>query len=86
MHRNGFRGPRFRDFDLALAKATKLPWFGTEGSTLDIRANFFNLFNQLNLENFGYNTPNTNITDSHFGEAPGALAGRVVDLQVHFTF
>jgi len=86
MHRNSFRGPRYRDFDLALAKATKVPWFGSEGATLDLRANLFNVFNQLNLQPFQYNAANTNITDSHFGESLGALAGRVVDFQVHFTF
>lgn len=45
--RNGFYGPHYRDFDLALAKDTKL----TERLTLQLRADFFNFFNHPNFAN-----------------------------------
>ena len=48
---------------------------------LEFRANFFNLFNQVNL----YNVQN-NILDAHFGEAQDGLAGRTIEMQVRFSF
>lgn len=80
--RNSFRGPRFQTFDVSLGKQTRL----TERLGLDFRANFFNLFNKLNLTGFGYNTNSTNITNPFFGMAGGALAGRVVEFQARVTF
>jgi Carboxypeptidase regulatory-like domain/TonB dependent receptor-like, beta-barrel len=84
--RNSFRGPRFQSINMSLAKATRVPFFGSEGASLDFRANFFNIFNKLNLIPFGYNTPSTNIGDSHFGQASGALAGRVIEFQTRLSF
>lgn len=84
--RNSFRGPRYRTMDLSLAKNTKFAAFGRENMGLDFRANFYNFFNQLNLMPFGAISPSTTITDSHFGEATGALAGRVIEFQTRFSF
>lgn len=87
MHRNAFRGPHFQTIDMALAKATKFRLSSDREGVLDFRANFYNLFNKLNLSPFQYNDINTNIDNTtHFGEATGALAGRVVDFQMRFTF
>jgi hypothetical protein len=84
MHRNSFRGPRFSSFDMAMAKTTK---FGPDGKYgVDFRANFYNLFNKLNLAPFGWNDDSTNIQSSHFGQALHALSGRVVDFQLRFAF
>lgn len=80
--RNSFRGPRFQSFDMSLGKETHL----TERFGLDFRANFFNLFNKLNLTGFGYSTNSTNVTSPYFGMAGGALAGRVVEFQTRLTF
>jgi len=49
-----------------------------------VKANFFNLFNTLNLVPFGFFSPN--IDDQNFGRASGALAGRVVEFQARFNF
>ena len=84
--RNSFRGPRYSGIDMSLAKTTRIPFFGHEGAGLDFRANFFNLFNKLNLVPFGYNTDSTNITNPRFGQAGSALAGRVIEFQTRLTF
>ncbi len=86
--RNSFRGPRYSAFDVGVGKETRLPFVTSEGATLDFRANIFNLFNKLNLIPFAYNSDSTNITSccSRFGQAGGALAGRVIEFQTRLTF
>jgi len=86
--RNSFRGPRYFAVDLSVGKRTPLSkfLFMHEGSTLELRANLFNAFNNLNLVPFGFNGAGTNINDFHFGQSPGALAGRVVEFQARFNF
>jgi len=85
--RNSFRGPRFRQFDVTFGKNTALPVLG-EGGNLQLRMNVFNLFNNLNLSPFTFNTPSTVIQDPHFGTAgtTPALAGRVLELQARVAF
>ncbi|HEY2963627.1 MAG TPA: TonB-dependent receptor [Pyrinomonadaceae bacterium] len=82
--RNSFRGPKYFAVDASLAKRTGLPSVLGEGAFLEVRANFFNLFNNLNLVPFGFFSPNVDSTD--FGRARGALAGRVVEFQARFSF
>jgi hypothetical protein len=49
--RNTFPSPGFANTDFILAKKTKIPWFlGKEGANLLFRAEFFNLFNRVNLD------------------------------------
>lgn len=81
--RNSFRGPRYFNIDATLSKGFGLPSAGVLGDAakVEFRANFFNLFNQLNL----FNVQN-NINDSHFGEAQDGLAGRTIEMQVRFSF
>ncbi len=45
--RNGFYGPHYRNFDFSLIKDTKL----TERVNMQLRADFFNLFNHPNFAN-----------------------------------
>ena len=52
-----------------------------ENAKIEFRANFYNLFNKLNLFN-----PQTNILDPHFGEAQNALGSRTIELQARFSF
>ena len=82
--RNSFRGPKYFAVDLSVAKRTGLPDFLGEGAFLEVKANFFNVFNQLNLVPFGFGSPN--IENGDFGRASGALAGRVIELQGRFSF
>jgi outer membrane receptor protein involved in Fe transport len=86
--RNVFRGPKYRAFDLSIIKRFRLNGLlgMNEGAGLDLRANFFNLFNQLNLANFGFGDDSTFADRSQFGRATAALAGRTVELQVRFNF
>lgn len=82
--RNSFRGPRYFSTDLAFGKRTGLPSFMGEGSFLELRANVFNAFNNLNLNPFRFFAPL--IEDPNFGRADRGLAGRVVELQARLSF
>jgi hypothetical protein len=87
--RNSFRGPKYRAVDFSLVKRTglpRIPGLG-EGAKLELRANLFNAFNNLNLIPFGFFSAGTFIENSFFfGRSDGGLAGRVVELQVRFSF
>lgn len=86
--RNVFRGPKYRSLDLSIVKRFGLGGLlgMKEGAGLDLRANFFNLFNQLNLDNFQFGDDSTFADRSQFGRAQRALAGRTAELQIRFNF
>lgn len=84
--RNRFRGPRYFSTDVAVAKDFGLGAWGGERANLNLRFNFFNVFNQLNLAPFQSNTDSTRIQSDRFGTAIGALAGRVGEFQVRLSF
>ena len=95
--RNVFRGPRYSDIDFSFLKEFGLPNAGFigEGAKLQIRANFFNAFNKLNLAPFTFGSNSTVISygpavnpvaNSLFGTATSGLAGRVVELEGRFVF
>ncbi|HYE15114.1 MAG TPA: TonB-dependent receptor [Pyrinomonadaceae bacterium] len=84
--RNSFRGPNYFNVDMSVAKKFGVPEFLGEGTFLEVKANFFNVFNLLNLQSFGFNSPSTNITNALFGRAERGLAGRVIELQGRFQF
>ncbi|GAC1674855.1 MAG: hypothetical protein PVS2B2_09330 [Candidatus Acidiferrum sp.] len=86
VHRNSFRGPRYQAIDMSFVKSTSLPFFKSEQGKLDLRVNFFNIFNKLNLIPFARDSNNVSINDSHFGQASGALAGRVIEFQARLSF
>ncbi|HUM05145.1 MAG TPA: carboxypeptidase-like regulatory domain-containing protein [Terriglobales bacterium] len=83
MKRNAFYGPSYFDVDATLSKSfglPRLPVLG-ENAKLEIRANFFNLFNKVNLWNI-----QTDILNNHFGEAQNGLGSRVIEMQARFNF
>lgn len=84
--RNVFRGPRYFNVDLSAAKRFGMPGLLGEGAFFEVKANFFNVFNILNLQAFGFNSPSTVVTNPLFGRAERALAGRVVEIQGRFSF
>ena len=99
--RNSFRGPSYFNVDMSVVKHTRLGGFLGEASELELRANFFNVFNQLNLKPFefgsdattigffdarGPNEPGVLNNNPRFGIATAGLAGRVVELQARFRF
>ncbi|HVC46316.1 MAG TPA: carboxypeptidase regulatory-like domain-containing protein [Terracidiphilus sp.] len=81
--RNAFTGPRYSDTDFTVTKAFGLPNMRVlgENARLEIRANAYNLFNQLNLSGV-----DTGITDTYFGGARGVLGSRTIELEAHFKF
>jgi hypothetical protein len=89
--RNILRGPNYFDVDATIQKVfalPKLPILG-ENARFEFRGDIFNIFNKLNLTPFqpsGASAPNTLITSSLFGQAQSALGGRVVELQMRFSF
>jgi len=86
--RNVFRGPRYFDVDMTFAKKFGLGNWGFlgENANVDVRFNFFNIFNTLNLTPFDSNTDPTRVQLPTFGRATSALAGRVGEFQVRFSF
>lgn len=95
--RNVFRGPRYSDIDFSFLKEFGLPNMSVlgENAKIQIRANFFNAFNKLNLAPFTFGSSSTVVSfgpaatpapNSLFGIATGGLAGRVVELEGRFVF
>jgi hypothetical protein len=86
--RNTIRGPRYFAVDMAVAKKIKFGhsgFFG-ENTALDVRFNFFNIFNNLNLVPFTANSDPTRVQLSTFATATGGQAGRVGEFQLRFSF
>jgi Carboxypeptidase regulatory-like domain len=81
--RNSFTGPSYFDVDATLSKSFGLPTLKLigENARIEFRANFYNLFNKLNLYN-----PQADIMNAHFGEAQTALGARVIEMQARFSF
>lgn len=89
IHRNMFRGPNYLGNDFQVAKAFGLPHMPVlgENAMLTLQANFYNLFNKLNLTNVNTTISNDGITSNpQFGQAQNAFAGRIVELQARFSF
>lgn len=86
--RNVFRGPKYFDVDMTFGKRFGLGnwWILGENANIDLRFNFFNIFNTLNLAPFNSNSDPTRVQLSTFGRATTALAGRVGEFQIRFSF
>jgi hypothetical protein len=81
--RNAFRGPDRTNVDVTLAKAVDLRG---EHMKLEIRADFFNVWNHAELRD-----PSTTITSSTFGQisstgVAGDSQARVIQLAARFSF
>lgn len=96
IQRNSLNGPGYNDVDASLSKAFGLPnnKILGEGAKIEIRADFYNIFNKLNLDigridtNLGTANPDGTIANynSHFGVIDGALGSRTIQLQARFSF
>ena len=71
------RGPGFASVDLSVVKEVA---FGPSTS-LQLRAEFFNLFNRVN-----FNLPNTNFVSGEFGQVTSAGEARRVQFGVKLYF
>lgn len=72
------RAPAYRNFDISLIKNTRL----TEGTSLQLRAEFFNIFNIVNL-----GLPNTNLSSPNYGRITATRGlPRVIQFAAKFNF
>jgi hypothetical protein len=76
--RNILRGPGFASVDFGLGKEIPL-W--REGHKLQFRAEFFNLFNRVNLSN-----PNNNLSSAQFGRITTSGDPRVIQFALKYVF
>jgi hypothetical protein len=72
-----FHGPRFNNWDIGLHKDTAI----REHTSLQFRAEFFNVFNHAQL-----NPPVGNFNSSQFGEVTSALSPRIGQLSLKFSW
>ena len=79
--RNTFIGPGYINTDFSAIKRTHIPWFVAEGAQLEFRAEFFNLFNHVNLTGM-----NTDINGGAFGLASGAFPARDIQFGIRIEF
>jgi opacity protein-like surface antigen len=78
--RNTFRGPGYANVDLALTRSVRLQ-AGSTGTTLQFRAEAFNLGNRVNL-----GQPDGNLASPTFGRSTSAYPGRGVQLGMRMEF
>ena len=75
--RSQFRGPKSSKFDFSLIKRIPV----NEKMRFTIRADFFNLFNAVNL-----NIPVANVLDNRFGLSTSAGNARIIQFAGRFDF
>jgi hypothetical protein len=75
--KNILRGPKFFNVDFGLLKNTAV----TERFTVQFRAEFFNIFNNVN-----FNAPNTNQSSAQFGRITSALDPRILQFGLKMVF
>jgi hypothetical protein len=83
--RNTFRGPGLKLVDLSLGRSFGIPWFyGKEGARFQFRAEFYNLFNRVNMD------PRSVVTNRqdtlNFGRANSVFYPRTVQLAARIEF
>jgi hypothetical protein len=80
--RNTFEGPGLANVNLNGIKAVHIPWFiGKEGATLELRGEFFNLFNRVNLSQ-----PTSDLSSGLFGKSTGQKQPRAIQLGLRIAF
>lgn len=85
LSRNTFDGPNYRNVDASLTKAFGLPNTRVlgESAKVEIRCDFINLFNILNLNP---QSVSNNINASNLGQDTTALGARTISFQARFSF
>ena len=78
--RNTVHGPGMAQVDFSLMRNFKLPWF-QEHSNLQLRAEAYNLFNRVNLNNF-----DGNLASGTFGKATGVFTPRSFQFGARLEF
>ena len=77
--RNTGIGPALANTDLSIFKAFVMPY--SERHKFEIRAEFFNALNRVNLGN-----PNTNLTNALYGRITSAGDPRIIQLGLRYSF
>jgi Carboxypeptidase regulatory-like domain len=75
--RNTLKGPAFQQWDFSAIKTIPIH----ESVNLQFRAEFFNIFNNVNFE-----LPNNDINSPNFGQIEAAQPGRIVQLALKLSF
>jgi Carboxypeptidase regulatory-like domain/TonB dependent receptor len=75
--RNTLNGPAFQQWDFSAIKTIPIH----ESMNLQFRAEFFNIFNNVNFA-----LPDNDISSPNFGQIQAAQPGRIVQLALKFTF
>ncbi len=75
-----FYGPGIENFDMALQKTIRV----SEGESLLLRAEAFNIFNHAQF--YGAAAVNGNISSSEFGQITSSAPPRLIQLAAKFTF
>ena len=75
--RNNLRGPRYFNTDMGVVKNTKV----TERVSLQFRAEFFNVFNNVN-----FRPPSTNAASAQFGRITAASDPRILQFALKTLF
>ena len=79
--RGSMVGPGLNNVDFSLFKNFRVPWVGQEDAAVQFRAEFFNLFNRVNLEQL-----NENFGSSTFGKVTSAWDAREIQFALKFIF
>jgi len=77
--RNSLIGPSYFDTDMSLAK--NFPFLHRAESKVQFRADFFNLFNNVN-----FNAPNTSLSSSQFTRVTSSQNARQIQLALRLSF
>ena len=75
--RNTLKGPAYQQWDFSAIKTIPI----REAMSLQFRAEFFNIFNNVN-----FRLPDNDINSPNFGQIQAAQPGRVVQLALKFQF
>jgi hypothetical protein len=78
--RRSFHGPGIENFDTQVSKTVRL----TEGKSLEIRLEAFNVFNHAQF--YGPASVDGEVNDANFGSVVSAAAPRLVQAAVKFHF
>lgn len=78
--RRSFHGPGIENFDIQLTKTLRF----TEGRTIDLRVEAFNVFNHAQF--YGPSAVAGNIDDSNFGRIVSSAAPRLIQVAAKFRF
>lgn len=79
--RNTFDNPGYANVDLNLTKSFRILWFTREGARFELRGEFFNLFNRVNLG--GVDTTLSSLT---FGKSTSSFSPRSVQVAGRIQF